>query len=231
MVLSIATRRSVEKAPVLLLSCVLGLCAGSAWAVDTFRETFEEDAAGWLGGDRGALVHHAVGGADGSGYVSFETEAFNSGTGGFGDPLKLMFRGNESADASGGAFVGDWLKGGIESFRVTIRHDHAAPLNLFVRLAGSFGAGASLANASRYSIPPNAWKTITIRIDDADPPFVSYGTSRFTGVFSRIKTIQIGFYLPEKADFSALRMDLDEVAIVAAPPPFSAPVAIEKAAN
>ncbi|MEM9177730.1 MAG: hypothetical protein AAGC67_21170 [Myxococcota bacterium] len=197
---------------------LLALAAPPAWAVSAFTERFDAGNAGWLDGDRDPVRHHASGGRAGAGYVSFEAPAFDSGSGTFGDPLKLMFRGNASAAASGGAFVGDWIEGGVRALRVTVRHNHASALRLYVRIAGSFGAGASLSNHPRFAIEPDVWTTVTIPIEDGDPPFVSYGTSRFPAVFERIKTVQIGLYLPGKTGFDGLRMDLDEVAIETAAP-------------
>lgn len=201
-------------ATVALASAVLVVwTAGEARAIGSFVETFDAGASGWVDGEFGVLTHHDTGGVEDSGYVSFTAPAFNAGTGGFGDPLKLMFRGNRSNAASGGAFAGDWLAGGAKRLRLSVRHDHANPLRLFVRIAGRFGAGASLANDARYVIPPDVWTEITIEVEDRDPPFVSYGTSTFKSVFSKISKLQIGFYLPARVDFERLRMDLDQVSL------------------
>lgn len=215
--------RLVARAPralaVLSLSAlVLVSTTGSASAVTPFTETFDTDASNWLDNDStpGPPDYFASGGVDDSGYISFTAPSFNSGAGGFGDPLKIMFRGNASADASNDAFVGSWLGGGIQSFRVTIRHDHDATLNLYARIDAGAGAAASLANV--YAIAPDTWTTITIPITDSNPPFTSYGAGSFNGVFSNVQNLQIGLYLPANTDFEALRLDLDDVGVLVPEP-------------
>lgn len=201
---------------ILALGAVLATSAGSALAVTSFTETFNSNASNWLNGDSNAPIYVPSGGIDDSGYISFIAPDFNSGSGGFGDPLKLMFRANAANDASGGAFVGNWLAGDIQTFSIAVRHNYSTPLNLYTRFAGTAGAGASLANV--YSIEPNTWTTITISITDSNPPFTSYGSSNFDGVFSNVQNLQIGLYLPADTDFSGLTMDIDNVAIVVPEP-------------
>lgn len=199
-----------------------GLFAGAASAVTDFTETFDTDASNWLDGGSLAPTYYASGGIGDSGYISYEAPSFNSGTGGFGAPLNLMFRGNASNGASGGAFVGDWLADGVLTFSVSVRHDNDTALNLYTRIAGFGGAGASLASDPLYVLAPNTWTTITIPITDTNPPFSSYGSSTFAGVFSNVQNLQIGLYLPANTDFDGLTMDLDDVGITVIPEPSTA---------
>lgn len=192
--------------------------AGPAFAVSTFTETFDAGAANWVDGASAAPTHNASGGVGDSGYISYTAPFFNSGAGGFGDPLRLMFRGNASAGASGGAFVGDWLADGVLSLSVAVRHNNDSALNLYTRIAGSGGAGASLSNDLIFTIAPDTWTTLTIPITDSNPPFASYGSSDFDGVFSNVQNLQIGFYLPANTDYIDLRMDLDNVGVVVPEP-------------
>jgi hypothetical protein len=87
-----------------------------------------------------------------------------------------------------------------------------------MRFAGAGGAGASLANNAIYVVAPDSWTTITIPIVNSNPPFVSFGSSSFDGVFTNVQNLQIGLYLPASTDFQALRMDLDNVGVVVAEP-------------
>ncbi|MEM9384844.1 MAG: VPLPA-CTERM sorting domain-containing protein [Pseudomonadota bacterium] len=206
-------------AGVLLLSASL---SGQAWAVSTFTETFNTDDSNWLDGTSQTPIYNATGGIDDSGFISYLAPPFNSGGGGFGDPLLIMFRGNDANDASGGAFVGDWLASGVTSFSVAVRHNADTALNFYARLAGFGGAGASLSNDSIFEIAPDTWTTISFDIVDSDPPFVSYGSSTFEGVFSNILNLQLGLYLPENTDFDSLMLDLDNVSITAVPLPAAA---------
>lgn len=195
------------------------IAAGSsAFAVTTFTETFDTNASNWLNAASLAPIYHATGGVDNSGYISYIAPDFNSGGGSMGgDPLTLMFRGNAANDASGDAFVGNWISGGIETFSIAVRHNYSTSLNLYSRIAGAGGAGASLANV--YTIAPDTWTTIEIPIVDGNPPFISYGSSNFEGAFNNVQNLQIGLYLPANTDITGLRMDIDNVSIVAVPEP------------
>lgn len=202
----------------ILLGSMLALTASSSFAIVSFTETFNTDASNWLNGESTAPTYHATGGVEDSGYISYTPADFNSGAGGFGDPLALFFRGNASADASGDAFVGNWLADNVQTFSVAVRHNYSSDLTFYSRIAGFGGAGASLANDALYTIAPNTWTTITIAIEDSNPPFASYGSSSFSGVFSNVQNLQLGMYLPANTDFSGLTMGIDNVG-VAVPEP------------
>ena len=205
----------IKKLALPILSLGLLSCTGSAFAVTAFTETFDSGTANWLNGASAAPTYFATGGVGNSGYISYSPAAFNSGSGGFGDPLQIMFRGNASADASGDAFVGDWLGGGIIYLTFDVIHNYTDPLNAYARIAGTGGAGASIANI--YTIAPNTWTTITIPITDSNPPFISYGSSNFNGVFSNVQNLQFGLYLPANTEFTGLTMGLDNVSVVPEP--------------
>lgn len=204
-----------------IFSLAIVSMAGSAFAVTNFTETFNTNASGWLNGASAAPTYNSSGGVDDSGYISYSPADFNSGSGGFGDPLAVLFRANASADASGDAFVGNWIADDVVSLSLTFQHNYADPLNLYVRIAGTGGAGASLSNNIVFTIAPNTWTTITIPITDSNPPFASYGSSTFSGVFSNVQNLQIGLYLPANTDISGLTVGIDNVTI-AVPEPTSA---------
>jgi hypothetical protein len=194
-----------------LFAAGFALAGGSALAVSSFTETFDTSAGNWLNGASTAPTFNATGGVDNSGFISFSPADFNSGSGGFGDPLAIFFRGNASADASGDAFVGDWLGAGVVTLSLSIQHNYGTPLNFYARLAGTGGAGASLANSAAYTVAPNTWTPITITITDSNPPFASYGSSTFNGVFTNVQNLQFGFYLPPNTDISGLTVGVDNV--------------------
>ncbi|MEM1158869.1 MAG: PEP-CTERM sorting domain-containing protein [Verrucomicrobiota bacterium] len=204
-----------------ILPMLVMLLTLSASAVDTFTETFNTNDSGWLDGAFGTPTYNAMGGVGNTGYISY-TNTFTSGTGMFGsDPTYLAFRGNNTSDASSDAFVGDWISDQIESFSIAVRHNHTTALNFYARIASFGGAGASLANNSIYSVDPNVWTTITFDIEDNAPlpPFVSYGSSDFNGVFSNIQDIQLGYYVPASTNFTGLTVDVDNVGVTAVPEP------------
>jgi hypothetical protein len=205
------------------LVCVVGLALSghSARAVSNFTETFNTGASNWLTGASTAPTFNATGGVGDSGYISYSPADFNSGTGGFGDPLAIFFRGNASADASADAFVGNWLGAGVITLSLVVQHNYSETLNFYARIAGTGGAGASLANTATFAVAPNTWTPITISITDSNPPFSSYGSSTFNGVFTNVQNLQFGFYLPANTDISGLTVGIDNVA-TAVPEPTSA---------
>lgn len=192
---------------------------GSAFAVTSFTETFDTNASNWLNGASAAPTYFSSGGVDDSGYISYAPATFTSGASGpFGaPPLQILFRGNDSANASGDAFVGNWLADGIVLLSITVRHNYTSSLNLYARFDAGSGAAASLAYDSEFAIAPNTWTTITIPITESNPPFLSYGAGTFNGVFSSIQNLQFGLYLPASTEFTNLRMDIDNVSIVPEP--------------
>ncbi len=208
--------------PQLVCASALALAAVSASAVTTFTETFDTGTSGWLTGTSAAPSYNASGGVGDSGYISF-TSSFTSGaTGPFGaPPLQILFRGNDAANASGDAFVGNWLEGGIQSFSLAIRHNHSEALSLYARFDAGAGRAASLAYDAQYRIEPGTWTTLTVAITDGNPPFLSYGAGNFSSVFSNIANLQLGLYVLPSTTFTDLRLDIDNVAITAVPEPAS----------
>jgi hypothetical protein len=202
---------------ILALGTALAASAGSARAVAPFTETFDTNASNWLNGISTAPTYNATGGIEDSGYISY-TSTFTSGTGSFGgDPLQILFRGNNSANASADAFVGNWIADDIISLSLSIRHDYSTTLNLYARLDAGSGAAASLANSALYAIAPNTWTTITIEIENSNPPFTSYGAGSYDGIFSNIQNLQFGLYVPANTTFTNLTVDIDNVSVVPEP--------------
>lgn len=194
--------------------------ASAASAVTTFTETFGSSASNWLTGASGAPTYNATGGIGDSGYISY-TSTFTSGaTGGFpgASPLQLLFRGNNAANASNGAFVGNWLADGAQTLTVSVRHNYASTLNLYARLDAGAGAAASLAQDPSFAIAPDTWTTLTIPIVNSNPPFVSFGAGTFSAVFGNVQNVQLGLYVPASTTFTNLKIDLDNVAIVTPEP-------------
>jgi len=186
-----------------------------------FTEDFPSGASNWLNGASQAPTWSATGGVGDSAYISYTAPDFTSGSSSpfppFPPPFQLMFRANSSANASGGAFVGDWLAGGVTSLSVTVRHNYDSTLHLYARLAATGGAGASLAFNDAFALAPNAWTTINIPIVESDPPFVGYGSGTFSSTFSNIQILQFGLYLPANTEFTGLRMDVASASIVPEP--------------
>lgn len=205
--------------PRFVFTSALALGAVCASAVTPFTETFDAGASGWLAGTSAAPTYNTSGGVGDSGYISFTSTITSGASGPFGaPPLQILFRANDAANASGDAFVGNWLEDGIQSFSVTVRHNYSETLNLYARFDAGAGRAASLAYDASYAIAPDTWTTITISIADGNPPFLSYGAGSFDSVFSNIQNLQVGLYLPASTTLAGLRFDLDNVTTVTAVP-------------
>ena len=113
-----------------------------------FTEDFVAGASNWLNGTNSAPTWSATGGVDGGGFIS-APGAITAG--GFGT---IVFRGNASADASGDAFVGDWISGGVSTFSAYLYHDAPVALNFYARLDAGAGRAASSVD---FSVAPGAW--------------------------------------------------------------------------
>jgi hypothetical protein len=195
---------------------------GSGFAVVGFTETFNANDGNWLTGASTPPTHFLTGGIDNSGYISY-TVSFTSASGGpFGSPPStILFRANEANNASDGAFVGDWLGSGVITFSIAVRHYYETDLTFYARFAASSppGAGASIAPELQFTVTPDTWTVITVPIVNDNPPFLSYGTGTFDGIFSDVQNLQVGFYLPPNTEFTDFRMDIDNASIAVVPEP------------
>lgn len=198
----------------LFSACLLVLAAGTPRApglVVPFAEDFSADAANWLNGTATAPAWSATGGVDDGGYISAPGTI---SAGGFGT---IVFRGNNSADASGDAFVGNWISGGVSEFSVYLRHDAPVALNFYARLdAGSGRAGSSV----DFSVPPNAWFQLSVPITNSPSSFQSYGAGTFATVFTNIQNVQIALSSSQDPSTAGqtYNVGMDRVAVVPEPP-------------
>jgi hypothetical protein len=203
---------------------------GPAFSVVAFTETFNTGNSNWTNGQTdgstgGPVTWNESGGVGNSGYISYNSGDFTTGNGttypGF-DPVvtQLMFRANATNDASGDAFVGNWLGSGVVSLSLMVRHNYTETLNFYSRLTPGGGAGASLAPV--FAVAPNVWTEVSIPIIDSNPPFLSYGggspNANFNGVFSSMQNMTFGFYLPPQTDFTNFTMDIDNVTLTVPEP-------------
>ena len=175
-----------------------------------FTEDFTSGASNWLNGASAAPTWSAAGGVDGGGYIS-APGAITAG--GFGT---IVFRGNGSADASGDAFVGDWISGGVSTFTAYVSHDAPVALNFYARLdAGSGRAGSSV----DFSVAPGAWFQLEVPIVNSPTSFQSYGAGTFATVFNGIQNVQIALSATQDPSTAGqtYNVSLDRVATVPEP--------------
>jgi len=209
----------------IVAGAVVFVSAGRAPAAVTlpFTETFGSNAAGWLislvPSGTGSPTWSSSGGVDDGGFISLSramsAAQFNGSGFGF-----ISFRGNAAADASGDAFVGNWLTAGVTAFSAAVRHDAPAALNMYLRIDAGGGAAAS---SVVFSVPSNTWTTIGVPIVDNASSFQSYGVGTFSGVFSNVQNVQIALaptQPPEVLDgTTTYTFGLDNVAVAPVPEP------------
>ena len=200
---------------VIPLAFVAGIAPASALIVP-FTEDFTSGASNWLNGSSAAPTWSATGGVDGGGYISAPGAITAEGFG------TIVFRGNGAADASGDAFVGNWISGGVSTFSAYVSHDAPVALNFYARLdAGSGRAGSSI----DFSVAPGSWFQLNIPI--AEPSFQSYGaagtgTAAFNTVFSSITNVQIALSATQDPSTAGntYNVALDKVSTVPEPRTF-----------
>jgi hypothetical protein len=208
----------MNTAPALsIITLAFTASTASASVVVPFTETFSDDNANWADQASQPLDWVSTGGADGGGYVTNTFNFVDSSPGGF---PQILFRGQANLGSSDGAFVGDWLAGGINHFSFHIRHDAPVPLVPFVRFAtpGNFpSANVIFPNA----VEPGAWVEVTLDITPDNPLFVfSGGPDVFYTVFGNMGNIQIGVEGdPLFGQDIDVVFDLDLVAIASVPAP------------
>ncbi len=203
------------KSVVLSAVCGLALAASPALAVDNpFTEDFSSSSNNWSTASVFTPVGLVMtGGPDGSQYA---TRSFSFGASGAGDQ-PILFRGQSNFNSSGGAFVGNWLTGGVTEFSFSIRHNAPEALDIFARFSNpSPGAGVvSLATG----IAPNTWTLITVDITN-QAGFIYEGLpTLYNTVFGNVGRVQLGAIVP--ADLAgttaSYTFDIDNVSIVPVP--------------
>ncbi|MHC5023690.1 MAG: PEP-CTERM sorting domain-containing protein [Planctomycetota bacterium] len=197
-------------------ACALAVAANGGVTNPTVEE-FDAGNANWIDGFNAPAGWSASGGPDGAG-DAFISSVFNFSNSLEGDQV-ATFRGLDANDASGDAFVGDWLANGVTEFSFYVRHDFTAPLNFFARIAtpGNFPAAIGLDFTPVF---PNTWTQITIDISESNPLIIlEGGPGTFDAVFNNVGNLQLGLEVPAGlAGFgNDVTFDLDGVAITPAP--------------
>jgi hypothetical protein len=199
----------------IILTTVAAVASSAMAGVTTFTETFESGANGWLMGSFQAPNFNPAGALDGSAYISSTADLNSAG------PFGLsVFRGEDNFDASGDAFVGNYLAGGINQISFDFRHNADIALDVALRVAGSNnfpGFGVELPEF----IAGGEWITLTFDLDFFNPLLTIEGPptpESFNQVMEAVGNIQVsvarpdGLVTPFVVDF-----DLDNVAITPAP--------------
>ncbi|MEZ6165525.1 MAG: PEP-CTERM sorting domain-containing protein [Phycisphaerales bacterium] len=194
----------------------IALATGIAHAgVSPFTETFETGANGWLQGSFSAPTYNATGALDGSAYITSTADLNSAG------PFGLtIFRGQDDFDASGDAFVGDYLANGINRISIDFRHNAGLDLGIALRVASSnnFPAFAvELANP----VASGEWVTLSFDLDFFNPLVTIEGAptpEAFNAIMQSIGNLQLSADRPDGLDTPlVVDFDLDNVSITPAP--------------
>lgn len=195
--------------------------AGSGQALTLpYEEGFSASNAGWADAVNAPVGWVASGGSDGGGYVSQSYNYFGYSSAFGGGPV--LFRANDGADASGDAFVGDWLANGVTEVSLFLRHDAPVPMEVFLRVA-------TAANFPGAVIPyfgvvaPGAWTEVTFVIDANSPACIGEGVT-CAQALQNVGNLQFGTGAPELLTGldQAFTLDIDQVSISAVPEPTTA---------
>ncbi|MEX0876510.1 MAG: hypothetical protein WD114_03530 [Phycisphaerales bacterium] len=192
------------------------LAAGSAMAgVTAFTETFENGANGWLQGSFTAPAFNASGALDGSAYITATADLNSAGPFGM-----TVFRGHDEFDASGDAFVGDYLAGGIDRITFDFRHNAGQDLGIALRVAQSANFPAFAVELAE-PVASGEWTTLSFDLSFFNPLLTIEGAptpQAFNEIMEAVGNIQISADRPDGLDTPlVVDFDLDNVSIVPAP--------------
>ncbi len=195
--------------------CLLAISFGQSafGATVPFTEDFSTDAANWVDGASNPITWNASGGPGDSSFVSSTVNFVSLPDAG----AAIAFRGKDSLDASGDAFVGDWISDGVDNIQYWVKHDAGFPLPFFVRLAPNAGFPGS--NIIMFNtVPSDVWTLLNFSVDAMNPALILEGGT-FDSNFANIGRFQIGPNVPTGMGGldQVITVSLDQVSIVPEP--------------
>ena len=199
------------------LGAALVATASSASALSTlpFTEDFTSNVSGWINTANAPLTFQASGGPDGGSYASTTLNYF-----GFSSPFgggPVVFRGHDQQNASGDAFVGDWVAGGVTVVTAWVKQDTGVDLTFFLRVASSFNfPGAVIGNTG--SVPSGVWTQVSWVIDPNDPACQGEGVT-CAQALATVGNIQFGTSAPSALTTQnvAFTLSIDKISIIPEP--------------
>ncbi len=199
----------------IILTALATLTTASMASVTPFTETFEGGVNGWLQGSFGAPNYSATGSIDNSAYISSSADLNSAG------PFGLaVFRGHDDFDASGDAFVGNYLASGITQISFDFRHNADIDLNVALRVSGSNnfpGMGIELP----AFVAGGEWVTLTYNLNFDNPLVTLEGAPTiefYQSVMEAVGNIQVSVERPDGLNTPlVVDFDLDNVSITPAP--------------
>jgi hypothetical protein len=202
------------------LVAALGIAGNASALTIPFTEDFASDAVGWEDALNNPLTWNAAGGPDGSSYVSTNFNYF-----GFSSPFgggPVTFRATASDNPSGGAFIGDWLAGGVAALSVFVLQETGFDLTFFLRVATNFNFPGAVIN-NETVVPSGEWTQLVFPIDPDSPLCLVEGTT-CAGALSNVGNLQLGTSAPAALTGldQAFFLAIDQVSLVPVPEPGTA---------
>ena len=191
---------------------------GSAQALTLgFTEEFATNVSGWENAGALPLTWEADGGPDASSNASTTFNWF-----GFSNPFgggPVIFRGASADDASGGAFVGNWLTGGVTTISAWFYQETGTALTPFIRFASSFNFPGAVINGTT-PVPTNTWTQVVFDIDPLNPLCFGEGVTCDVAL-SNVGNVQFGTDAPASlvATDQAYYLAIDKIGINTVPEP------------
>lgn len=209
----------------LVLFAALTLLAATSPALAitvSTEENFNTDAANWRQNSSATTANWVSSGGPNGASDSYVTSSLNLAK---STSATVVFRANDAFNASGDAFVGNWVTAGADTFSFWFKHD--APANLTVGARWSPIAnfpGLSILT-SLNSIAPNTWTPITFALDPNNPNWINAEGAgptipeAFYNTFSSVANLQIlvqrdAALIPEN---TTVTFSLDHVSVVPEP--------------
>jgi len=192
---------------------------GPAGAVTVpFTETFDSDVAGWEDNVNDPLTFVAAGGPDGTSYASgsFDFTDFVEPFPGAGP---IVFRANGADDASGDAFVGDWVTDGVMQLSAFVRHDAPVDMSFIARIAGPQNFPAVALTPPGNVVAPNTWTEIVFDVPGSFCTPETFGGQTCEDILANIGRVQLGTDAPQSLidDEVTVTFDVDNVSVVPEP--------------
>jgi hypothetical protein len=180
-----------------------------------FTEDFPLSTANWRNNARLDLTQVPDGGPGDSAHVSTSFSFAAAG------PQVSLFRGHNEYDASGDAFVGNWLATNVRHVTGYVRHDAPEPLEFFARIATSANSPA-VSFEQANPVPAGVWTPFDFWISFDNPLHTNEGSPSmafYNNVLSNVGNVQIGVLTPGSLAGTPpfYQFDMDRVSIVPEP--------------
>jgi len=183
-------------------------------SVAPFTETFELGDSNWTAAT-GPATWNATGSIDNSAYISGSVDLNNAGPFGM-----TVLRGHGDLNASGGAFVGNYLASGVTTIEFDIRQNSGFDLGLALRVASPLNSPALNVSAGQLAAS-GQWVHLSFDLFFGNPLMTLEGPPTpdfYNAVMSSIGNLQVSAARPDGLSTPLIvDFDLDNVQITPTP--------------